>query len=787
MPQTFAFSKLSDEEVKNILCVNKIGLTVEEARQIEKILGRSPTLTEAIIFGIQCSEHCAYRSTKKYLKMLPTEAPNVILGPVEDSGVVEIANVNGERYGLVMAHESHNHPSQIVPYEGAATGIGGIVRDVACMGAKVIGTLDPLRFGDIKKNHARHIAEGVVAGIAGYGNPIGIPNLGGDIYFDEQYNDNCLVNVVAFGLVKESELIHSYVPEEAADEGYDIIIVGKPTDNSGMGGAAFASVELDEKDKEANKGAVQEPNPFLKRHLLVSTYELFEILKEKGYLKRVSFKDHGAGGNVCSTVEQVAKRGYGADVDLGKIHLGMENLHPSVIGCAETQERFAWTCHPDVTQVILDHYNKKWNLPSVAENARASLVGKVRKGNYTIWYNGKKEADAPAKDLTEGIQYDREVVPIEKKLNEPELPEKDDYTEDLLKLLASENIASRRPVYERYDKQVRGDTIIEAGEADAGVLAPLLGEDVPEKYKKVGIALAADGNARYGKISPYFQAQNAVTEAMRNVAAVGAYPIAITDCLNYGNPEKPNQMWEFVEGVKGITDACNKINLKHHRDYPTPVISGNVSLYNHSKSGAIPPSTIICCAGKIEDYEKAVTMQLKKPGNLLYLLGTRKNELGGSQYYRLHGELGENVPKPDLEETRNQIYALTDAINKGLVLSAHDISDGGLAVTLAEMAMGGRVEGKLGVFVDISDISTEKLRAHQKLFSETGGFVVEVDQKKESEFKKICEKNGIKEIFKIGKVIDDGIVDIKDGDKNVIELSLDKAKKAWYTGLREKL
>ncbi|MBD3156652.1 phosphoribosylformylglycinamidine synthase subunit PurL, partial [Candidatus Peregrinibacteria bacterium] len=582
MPQTFQFSSMSDDEITTILQENNIGLSVEEAKKIEDILGRPVTLTEAILFGIQCSEHCAYRSTKKYLKTLPTTAPNVILGPVEDAGVVEIAEIDGERYGLIMAHESHNHPSQIVPFEGAATGIGGIVRDVACMGGKVIGTLDPLRFGDIESNNSRRIAEGVVSGIAGYGNPLGIPNLGGDIYFDEQYNDNCLVNVAAYGMVKESELIHSYVPEEAAKVGYDIIIVGKPTDNSGMGGAAFASVELDEKDKEANKGAVQEPNPFLKRHLLVSTYDLFRILKEKDLLDKVSFKDHGAGGNVCSTVEQVAKRGYGADIDLGKIHIGMEGLHPSVIACSETQERFAWMCHPDLTDLIIDHYNKKWNLPSVAENAQAVKVGKVRKGNFTIWYNGEKECDASAVDITEGIQYKRDVKPKELNLKEPEIEEKDEYSDELLAVLASENIASRRPVYERYDKQVRGDTVIESGEADAGVLAPLLGEDVPDKYKKIGVALTADGNARYGKIDPYYQAQNAVVEAMRNIAAVGARPIGITDCLNYGNPERPTQMWEFVQGVKGIVDACNGLPLKEYPDSPMPVISGNVSLYNQS-------------------------------------------------------------------------------------------------------------------------------------------------------------------------------------------------------------
>ncbi|MBU1446454.1 phosphoribosylformylglycinamidine synthase subunit PurL [Patescibacteria group bacterium] len=787
MSKTFEFSLMSDEEIEKVLKENKIGLSIEEAKKVEKILGRAPTLTEAVIFGIQCSEHCAYRSTKKYLKTLPTDAPNVILGPVEDAGIVEIATIDGERYGLVMAHESHNHPSQIVPFEGAATGIGGIVRDVVCMGAKVIATLDPLRFGDIKKNNARRIAEGVISGIAGYGNPIGIPNLGGDVYFDESYDDNCLVNVAAYGLVKESSIIHSYAPDEAAEIGYDIIIVGKPTDNSGMGGAAFASIELDENDKEANKGAVQEPNPFLKRHLMVSTYDLARILKEKGYLSKVSFKDMGAGGNVCSTVEQIAKLGFGADIDLAKIHTGMEGLHPSVIACSETQERFAWVCHPDVTDLILDHYNKKWDLPSVAENARASKVGKVREGNYTIWFNGEKECDASAIDITEGIQYDRAVEPQEKDLHEPEIAEKETYNDDLLKLLASENIASRKPIYEKYDKQVRGDTIIESGEADAGVLAPLLGEDVPEKYKKIGIAFSVDGSARYGKISPYHQARNAVVESMRNVAAVGGYPLALTDCLNYGNPEKPTQMWEFVEGVRGIIDACEGIPLKSHPDYPTPIISGNVSLYNESKGSSISPSAIISCAGKIENSDKAQTMQLKNAGSAIYLLGKRKNELGGSEYYRLLGELGANVPNADLGEAKSQIYSMVDAVDAGFVLAAHDISEGGIATTLVEMALGGRADGNKGLNISLSACGEDGINSMQKLFSETGGFVVEVAKENRDKFKEICSRNGVKEIFEIGEVTSDGQILIENDGVDIVTISLEQAKNAWLNGLRDKL
>jgi len=794
-----AFSKMSDSEVEQVLKDYKISLTADEARKIESFLGRDPTVTEAVIWGIQGSEHSSYRSTRPYLRTLPTKAPNVILGPVEDSGVVEIARDGEDRWGLVMSHESHNHPSQIVPYEGAATGIGGNVRDVACMGARVIGVLDSLRFGNPKNNQARVIANEVVRGVAGYGNPIGVPNLGGDILFDSAFDDNCLVNVLTVGLVKESEIIHSYVPDEAAEVGYDLITVGKPTDNSGMGGASFASLELDEDDKEANKGAVQEPNPFLKRHLLASTYDLFKRLKQMGKLDKVGFKDMGAGGNMCSTVELVDKKGFGAEIDLEKIPVSMEDLHPSVIACSETQERFAWACHPELTQMILDHYNKKWELGSVAEGARAAVVGKVTKSDrYVLLFKGEKVCDAKARDITQGLKYDRPVKERKFEGKEPEPKEiermifnsegEDDDPRMLSKLfvqlLSSENIASRRSVYNKYDKNVQGNSIIEAGEADAGVIAPLLDkEKVSPDVQKVGVAITSDGNSRYSKISPYWQAANAVAEAMRNVAAVGATPQALTDCLNYNNPEKPELMWEFAEGVRGIVDACKGIPLKDHPDSPTPIISGNVSLYN-----SIDATAMVGCAGVIKDYNKAITMQLKGAGNQLFLLGERKNELGGSEFYQLLGHLGANVPKIDFEQAKNEIFTVINAIDQGFLQSAHDISEGGLFVTLAEMTMphpriGG---GDLGLVVDISTAGSSDLRPYQKAFSETGGFVVEVKPEDVDRFKKVCQGHKIEPIL-LGEVTKDtGFVVTHEGNP-FVSLPLEEIQDAWLNGLAEKM
>lgn len=802
------FSSLSDVELTKLMRENKIGMTVDEARKIEKELGRALTLTEAVLWGIQGSEHCSYKSSRNYLKLLPTKASNVILGPGEDSGIVEITSIgsgkNKDRYGIVVSHESHNHPSQIVPYEGAATGIGGCVRDVACMGAKVIANLDPLRFGDIKKNECRQIAKTVVSGIGGYGNPIGVPCIGGDAYFEKDFNDNCLVNVATIGVIKESHVIHSYVSKKAAEEKWDIIIVGKPTDMSGMGGAAFASLVLDESEKEKNKGAVQEPNPFLKRHLLVSSYDLFKELQEQNLIDKVSFKDMGAGGISCSTVEQVAKVGLGAEIHLDKVNVALEGLEPAVIACAETQERFTWMCHPSLTQKILDHYNKKWDLPNIAENARAVLAGKVIKGNYILKYKGETVVDAPATLITEGLLYDRPYSPSKKSHQEPNLKEPNDYNKVLLELLSSENIANRKPIYEKYDKQVQGYVVIEAGQADAGVMVPLLDEKVPAAVKKIGMAFKVDGNPRQALISPFHAARNAAVECMRNVAAVGAYPQAFTNCLNYGNPEKPEQMWELVEGIKGLAEACNGVKLKNHRTEPTPIISGNVSLYNEGKSGHIPPSCVVCCIGKIDDAYKAVDMQFKKAGSKIYLIGARKDEMGASEYYRLHSELGKNVPVADLNEVQNQIYAVTDLVAAGLVNSVHDISEGGLAVAVSEMCFGGWGKGKIGAKIDLENVLIEtncccdgKSECTDEavqltnaldvisLFSETGGFVLEVNSTNEKKFLKTCEKYCI-DAMEIGKTTKEPRL-VFESDSKIIDLPLQKAAESWLNGLRTKL
>ncbi|HBR13833.1 MAG TPA: phosphoribosylformylglycinamidine synthase subunit PurL [Candidatus Komeilibacteria bacterium] len=788
MPEVILkLNKLSDAEVLKLLKKYNIGLTVAEARKIEtEILKRPMTLTEATAWSIQGSEHCSYKSSRHYLKQLPTSGPNVIQGPEEDAGIVEIARYQGERWGIVFAHESHNHPSQLVPYEGAATGVGGIVRDVVCMGAKVIACADPLRFGEISSNKSKWIAQGVVAGIGGYGNPLGIPNIAGDVYWNSSFNENCLVNVVALGLVKESEVIHSKAPVGAADGRHDLILVGKPTDNSGFGGASFASFELDEAEKEKNKGAVQEPNAFLERHLLESTYALFALLKEKKLLDKVGFKDMGGGGILCGSVEMADAAGFGAMVDLDKIHVAMANLPPQVILAAETQERFMWVAQADVTPLILKHYNVTWALPKVSKGARASVIGRITTdGQYIVKYKGlEKVVDARACDITRGLKYDRPVKEPKQQNLEPQIPEPKDYNEVLSKILAHENIASRDCVYERYDKTVQGYTVIEPGRADAGVMKPLIDEDLPEELKRIGIALAVDANPLYGRISSYWGAVNAVAEATRNVAAVGAVPWSLTDCLCYGNPEKPEQMWQFAEGVRGIADACKNIYLKGYEAAPLPVISGNVSLYNESKKGPVDPSPIIACLGRMSDYAKAVTLEFKEPDSAIMLIGSRKNELGGSVYYQLFNELGANVPQPEFAEVRNQLYAVTDLIDQRLLLACHDISDGGLAVTLSEMCFGGNGQNRIGAEADLRYVPASGLNLSAKLFSETGGFVVET--KMLAEVKKICGKYGV-EIIELGQTNKNKELRIKNEEKEIIRLSVEDMADKWLNGLRDKM
>lgn len=779
-PRRLPCSTMNDEELQAFMGQNGVGLTVGEARQIADFLGRDPTFAEMHIFNSEWSEHCSYKSSKSTLKeFLHTEGPNVMLGPQEDAGIVFFTEHDGKRWGIVMAHESHNHPSQVLPNEGAATGVGGIVRDVDCMGARVIATADPLRFGSPAGEFAdrtKWIVDGVVEGIWQYGNALGVPNLAGDIYFNSTFDDNCLVNVVSLGLVAEDDIIHSAVPPQAKDTPFDLILVGKPTDDSGFGGSAFASKILSEEEQADDRGAVQVPDPFLKNVLAMrkANEAVRQRAKEMGV--PIGIKDIGGGGIACGSSEIVDAGGFGVEISLDAIHVALPNMLPETILCAETQERYVISVPTTFTDEVLKIYNEDWDLPNVYEGARASVIGKIiNERVYRLSYQGQIVCEAPIEMVTSGIQYARTEAPREYTGQEPVYP-MPKLKDALLAVLASENVCSRQFIYRAYDCEVQGNAVVRPGEAGAGVSAPLEGSTA-------AVALAVDGNPYYGDISPYWQGATAVAECMRNVASVGATPAALTDCLNFGNPEVPEAFWEFREGVRGLADAAKNIWLKGYENQPVPIVSGNVSLYNESAAGrAVSPSAVIACVGTMPDYSRAVTMQFKHAGDKLFLVGPRKDELGGSAFYQaLKLGLGANVPQVDWDLERRMIYAVVDAIQAGHVAACTDISDGGLLTALCEMAMGGHGKGQLGFELELDEVATD-LRPDVFLFSESSGFVMECRAGHEEALQAVFAGYGL-ELTELGHVEEEAEIEIELPGGEEIEIPLDELKDAWLNGL----
>lgn len=560
--------------------LDSLALSAGERQRIAQALGRPPTPVELYAFDAQWSEHCSYKSSRAQLRRLPTEGERVVLGPGEDAGILYLGEHAGERYCVVVAHESHNHPSQVVPFEGAATGVGGIVRDVLCMGARVIGLADALRFGDVRDpaSHQRHVARSVVDGISAYGNAIGVPNIAGDVYFHEGFNENALVNVIALGLVKEKEIVRSFVPPNGA--GWVLLLVGKATDASGFGGASFSSLSLDAENETANKGAVQVPDPFLKNVLMRATYRLFDMLHERRIT--AACKDLGAGGVMGCSAELCASGGFGARIELDLVNAAVPGLPPEVLAVGETQERMLFALPPEIVEEALRIFNEEFTLPEIAYNARAVVVGNVtRERRYLLTHHGDTVMDVDIEFLTKAPF----VTPSAASTSSCH-PERSRGT-DAANGLARYNNCSREPLYRRYDSVVRGCTVLPRGYADAGVIAPIPGS-------RLGVALAVAGNPDLGARDPQRAAEDAVREAVRKVLAVGAQPIGLTDCLNFGNPNKPEHYAEFVAAVEGLERAARSLNL--------PFVSGNVSLYNEDGAGnAIPASAIVACIGAIGD------------------------------------------------------------------------------------------------------------------------------------------------------------------------------------------
>ncbi|HEX3465858.1 MAG TPA: phosphoribosylformylglycinamidine synthase subunit PurL [Candidatus Elarobacter sp.] len=758
-----------------------LALSDDELRRIAEHLGRVPTDTELFAFDAQWSEHCSYKSSREHLKKLPTEGPSVLLGVGEDAGIVRLGEWNGETYGIVVAHESHNHPSQVVPFEGAATGIGGIVRDVLCMGAEVIGVADPLRFGRLENEHCRYVAQQVVDGIAAYGNAIGVPNVGGDVFIDESFDDNVLVNVVALGLVKEKDIIHSRAPQGSA--GWDIILVGKATDRSGFGGASFSSLTLDEEDAEANKGAVQVPDPFLKNVLMRATYAVFAQLRAQNVT--AGFKDLGAGGLAGCSAELCAAGGMGAEVELERVSTAQRDLPPEVIAIGETQERLCWIVPPSFTPLLLSIYNETYSLPRIARGACAAVIGKVTEtGRYVAKHHGETVMDVDLEFLTGGVRYSREyVLPSVRTESVAErdeavrraFPDAKQSPFDLLeRILAHRDVGSRAPIFRRYDGVVRGCTAIPPGFADAGVLVPVPGAPL-------AVALGIGGNPRYGKVDPHRASVLAVAEAVAQVTAVGAAPVGLTDCLNFGDPTVPEQMGAFVAAVHGLAEAARALRI--------PFVSGNVSLYNRSSSGNhVAPSPIVSCIGTMADVSRAVTGAFKREGSVIGVVGVPQHAYGGSVLAEVTGMAAATLPEIDYERFARACRLVREGIARGLLLAVRDVSDGGILAAIAEMAVAASPNRTLGAslrhYDTIYDVDlwlADDVIPYTDMavwFAEFPGFVCEMHDW--DAFASLGRELGVK-VHPVGETTAEPYLraDYRH------EISLDQLREAWEAPLRD--
>jgi len=674
-------------------------LEPEEVRLLTELLGRSPRWAEAVLFGILWSEHCSYKSTRHLLKRLPTEAPQVVIGPGEDAGVVSLPAPCDDLV-LVLGHESHNHPSQVLPVEGAATGVGGIVRDIVCMGAEVVGVLDSLRFGDPRSGvHARDVVRGVVEGIGAYGNALGVPNLGGDTVFDAGFDTNCLVNAMAVGLAPADGVLRSRVPEGPGP--WAFVLVGKPTDESGFGGAAFASGELGDPGASDSRGAVQLPDPFLKRVLNAATYEAFARIRERKLA--CGFKDLGAGGIACATSELAAAGGCGAVIELEAAHRVVDReLLPEVVLCAETQERYCWVVPESFAGELCALYERAFALGDVHPGAGARVIGRaIPEPRYTVSWHGETLVDCAVRAITAGRREERESRPRPRALPPRARRRAPDPRRALLTMLGGLHVGSRAYLHRHYDGDVQGRTWLHAGEGDASVLRV-------HAERATGVAFAVGGNPFWCDGDPALGAAHAVAEAARNVAVTGARPWALTDCLNFGHPEDAEVMGDLEQTLAGLASAARALGGLAAPGQPLPFVSGNVSLYNQLGPRAIPPSPIVMCAGVIHDVSRALGLGLRSAGHVLVMVGEPRDGLEGSTYGReVLRERGGPPPPLDLEREAG-LQALAVAIAEGgWARAAHDVSDGGLAVALVEMLLGSPDDTPLGTDIDLEPFEVE--------------------------------------------------------------------------------
>jgi phosphoribosylformylglycinamidine synthase len=663
------------------------GLTEEEYELVLRILGRTPTYPELGVFSVMWAEHCSYKSSRTHLRTLPTEGPAVIQGPGENAGVVDI----GDGLAAVFKIESHNHPSFVEPHAGAATGVGGILRDIFTMGARPLANLNSLRFGPLEEPLQRYLLRGVVAGIADYGNCFGCATVGGEVTFHEAYRGNILVNAMNVGIVRTDRLFLA----EASGLGNPVIYVGSKTGRDGIHGASLlASSEFDE-DTDAMRPTVQVGDPFTEKLLLEACLEVMET----GAV--VGIQDMGAAGLTCSSFEMASRAGTGIELNLDRVPQREEGMTPYELLLSESQERMLLVVEAG-REAEVEEIFSKWDLD-------AAVIGRVTDDGFVrIQWRTEPVVAIPVDPVAEGAPiYDRPRerpadLDERQKLDLSSLAPEEDPSGALLELLGSPNLASRRWVYQQYDQLVQASTVIRPG-GDAAVLR------VPETTR--GIAVATDCNPRFTSLDPFLGAQHAVAESARNVAVTGARPLAITNCLNFGSPERPEIMWQFAEAVRGMGEACRALG--------TPVVSGNVSFYNETAGeGAILPTPTIGMLGLLEDVERAVPAEFQGAGDAIVLLGETREELGATEYLAVRRGLERGAPPAlDLELERRLHELLAEAASRGLLRSAHDAAEGGLAVALAECA----IRSGSGLEVALPDPG---IRIEALLFGETASRVV---------------------------------------------------------------
>jgi len=722
------------------------GLSPDEYERLVKELGREPNFCELGIFSVMWSEHCSYKSSRVHLKGFPTTGPQVIEGPGENAGVVDI----GEGLACVFKMESHNHPSFIEPYEGAATGVGGIMRDVFTMGARPVANLNYLCFGTFDNKKTSYLVDGVVAGIAGYGNCMGVPTVGGGVYFNDSYAGNCLVNVMTAGIVKSDKIFKG----TASGIGNPVIYVGSKTGRDGIHGATMASDVFGEGGEE-RRPTVQVGDPFREKLLLEACLDLFK----KDYI--VGIQDMGAAGLTSSSVEMASRGKAGIEIDMDAVPQRETGMTAYEILLSESQERMLIVAKKGFEDKVKSIFSK-WDLD-------CEVVGKViEEETVRILEGGTVAAEIPVTILTDSApRYER---PVQRPQWQDEVQSLDmkkvalpaDYNEVFLKLLASTNISSRESIYSQFDFMVRTDTVVVPG-SDSAV--------VRIKGTNRAIALTVDCNPLYCFLEPKNGAKAAVAEAARNLVCSGARPLALTDCLNFGNPERPEVMWQFTEAVEGIKEACLSLTV--------PVIGGNVSFYNETSGAGVYPTPTIGMLGLIEDTAHITRQWFRGPGDIIVLLGETRAGLGGTEYLRLiHGKECGQGPVMDLEVEKSLHRACLEAIKAGIILSAHDCSEGGAAVALAECAL--NPAGSVGVDVALGAETT--LRLDEVLFGETQSRILfSLEEAGIKKLQDICASHGVP-LEIIGRTVPDGF-----RIKGLIETSLNDLHEAFRRSLQSRI